>query len=78
VAGHKGQPDNVAEAGRKPRRRRLKGARGRGRLTLDHTITILDRLDEEVEVNVSFRPRKYSANLLWQLRFSDHWAIQSR
>lgn len=30
VAGHKGQPNKVAKAGRKPRRRRLKGARGRG------------------------------------------------
>ena len=30
VAGHKGQPEKVARAGRKPRRRRLKGARGRG------------------------------------------------
>jgi transposase-like protein len=30
VAGHKGQPEKVAEAGRPPRRRRLKGARGRG------------------------------------------------
>lgn len=30
VAGHKGQPEKVVEAGRKPRRRRLKGARGRG------------------------------------------------
>lgn len=30
VAGHKGQPEKVAGAGRKPRRRRLKGARGRG------------------------------------------------
>jgi hypothetical protein len=30
IAGHKGQPEKVAEAGRKPRRRRLKGARGRG------------------------------------------------
>jgi hypothetical protein len=30
VAGHKGQPEQVAEAGRPPRRRRLKGARGRG------------------------------------------------
>lgn len=32
VAGHKGQPDKVAQANRKPRRRRLKGARGRGTL----------------------------------------------
>jgi transposase-like protein len=30
VAGHKGQPDKVAKAQRRPRRRRLKGARGRG------------------------------------------------
>lgn len=30
VAGHKGQPEKVTEAGRPPRRRRLKGARGRG------------------------------------------------
>ena len=30
VAGHKGQPERVAAAGRPPRRRRLKGARGRG------------------------------------------------
>jgi transposase-like protein len=30
VAGHKGQPGKVAGAGRPPRRRRLKGARGRG------------------------------------------------
>ena len=30
MAGHKGQPEKVAEAGRKPRCRGLKGARGRG------------------------------------------------
>ena len=30
VAGHKGQHHNVVKAGRKPRRRRLKGKRGRG------------------------------------------------
>ena len=32
VAGHKGRPDIVAQAGRKGRRRRLKGKRGRGTL----------------------------------------------
>ncbi len=32
VAGHKGQPENVAKAGREPRKRRLKGVRGRGTL----------------------------------------------
>ena len=30
VAGHKGQPDRVRASGRRGRRRRLKGARGRG------------------------------------------------
>jgi transposase-like protein len=30
VAGHKGQPDKVREQNRPPRRRRLKGKRGRG------------------------------------------------
>jgi hypothetical protein len=30
VAGHKGQPDKVARQQRQGRRRRLKGARGRG------------------------------------------------
>ncbi len=30
VAGHKGQPEKVAAAGRLPRKRRLKGRRGRG------------------------------------------------
>lgn len=35
VAGHKGQSANVAKAGRKPRRRRLKGRRGRGTLEND-------------------------------------------
>lgn len=32
VSGHKGFPDKVKEAGRVPRRRRLKGSRGRGTL----------------------------------------------
>lgn len=35
VAGHKGNPDAVEQAGRRPRRRRLKGARGRGTLAGD-------------------------------------------
>ena len=35
VAGHKGYPAKVAQAGRKPRRRRLKGQRGRGTLVGD-------------------------------------------
>lgn len=35
VCGHKGQPQKVIQAGRPPRRRRLKGARGRGTLATD-------------------------------------------
>jgi transposase-like protein len=35
VAGHKGQPRKVRQAGRKPRRRRLKGRRGRGTLAAE-------------------------------------------
>lgn len=35
VAGHKGQPSAVAAAGRAPRCRRLKGARGRGTAATD-------------------------------------------
>lgn len=35
VAGHKGQPAEVEAAGRPPRRRRLKGARGRGTAAKD-------------------------------------------
>ena len=33
VCGHKGQSEKVKKAGRLPRKRRLKGARGRGTLT---------------------------------------------
>ena len=35
VAGHKGQPDQVHQAGRPPRRRRLKAKRGRGTAETD-------------------------------------------
>lgn len=34
------------------------------RFTLDRMITILGKLDEEVEVNVTFRPRKHHAETL--------------
>jgi len=32
------------------------------RFTLDRMITILGKLDDEVEVNVTFRPRQHSAD----------------
>jgi len=45
VAGHKGHPDKVAESGREPRCRRLKGAPGRGTLEKDKppVIGIVER-----------------------------------
>jgi len=50
VAGHKGQPDKVAEAGRPPRRRRLKGARGRGTKATEKppVFGMIQRSDEVV------------------------------
>lgn len=33
------------------------------RFTLDRMITILGKLDEDVEVNVTFRPRQHSADM---------------
>ena len=50
VAGHKGQPDKVQAAGRPGRRRRLKGARGRGTAETDKppVLGILQRTGEVV------------------------------
>ncbi len=54
VAGHKGQPENVAKAGREPRKRRLKGARGRGTLKKEKPpILGLVQRDGQVILNVS-------------------------
>jgi predicted XRE-type DNA-binding protein len=37
------------------------------RFTLDRMIAILGKLDEDVEVNVTFRPRQHSAEILHPL-----------
>lgn len=55
VAGHKGQPAKVAKAGRKPRRRRLKGKRGRGTLEGDKP-PILGLLQRDGDVAIFMLP----------------------
>ena len=55
VAGHKGQPAEVAQAGRKGRRRRLKGKRGRGTLAEDKP-PILGLLQRNGEVVIRMLP----------------------
>ena len=55
VAGHKGQPAKVVKAGRKPRRRRLKGKRGRGTLDGDKP-PILGLLQRNGEVAILMLP----------------------
>lgn len=55
VAGHKGQPAEVAKAGRQGRRRRLKGKRGRGTLAEDKP-PILGLLQRNGEVVIRMLP----------------------
>jgi len=55
VAGHKGLPAEVAKAGRKGRRRRLKGKRGRGTLDGDKP-PVLGLLQRDGEVVLQMLP----------------------
>jgi len=55
VAGHKGLPAEVAKAGRKGRRRRLKGKRGRGTLAGDKP-PVLGLLQRDGEVVIRMLP----------------------
>ena len=55
VAGHKGLPAEVAKAGRKGRRRRLKGKRGRGTLAGDKP-PLLGLLQRDGEVFIRMLP----------------------
>ena len=55
VAGHKGLPAEVAKAGRKGRRRRLKGKRGRGTLAGEKP-PVLGLLQRNGEVVISMLP----------------------
>jgi transposase len=55
VAGHKGQPAKVAQAGREGRRRRLRGKRGRGTLEGDKP-PVLGLLQRNGEVYIQMLP----------------------
>lgn len=55
VAGHKGQPDLVAAAGRAPRCRRLRGRRGRGTQATDKP-PVLGMLQRDGEVRLQMLP----------------------
>lgn len=55
VAGHKGLPAEVKKAGRKPRRRRLKGKRGRGTLAGDKP-PVLGLLQRDGEIVIRMLP----------------------
>jgi len=55
VAGHKGLPAEVAKAGRKARRRRLKGKRGRGTLAADKP-PVLGLLQRDGEIVIRMLP----------------------
>jgi transposase-like protein len=55
VAGHKEQPSKVVKAGRKPRRRRLKGKRGRGTLAGDKP-PVLGLIQRDGEVVIQMLP----------------------
>ena len=55
VAGHKGQPAKVEKAGRTPRKRRLKGKRGRGTLAGDKP-PILGLLQRDGDVFIKMLP----------------------
>jgi transposase-like protein len=55
VAGHKGQPKKLARSGRPPRRRRLKGAPGRGTLAKDKP-PVLGLIQRDGEVVLRMLP----------------------
>ena len=86
VAGHKGQPEKVREAGREPRCRRLKGARGRGTLATEKP-PIFGMIQRSGEVRiwmlenvqqVTIKPLILSSIATGTLIFTDEYNIYSR
>jgi transposase-like protein len=86
VAGHKGQPEKVREAGRKPRCRRLKGARGRGTLATEKP-PIFGMIQRSGEVRiwmlenvqqVTIKPLILSSISAGTLIFTDEYNIYNR
>ena len=55
VAGHKGQPEKVKKAGRKPRKRKLKGKKGRG-TSKDEKNPVLGIVQRKGEVRLMVLP----------------------
>lgn len=62
VAGHKGQPEIVRKLGRKGRRRRLKGARGRGTLAKEKP-PILGLFQRNGDVAIQLLPNVQQATI---------------
>ena len=62
VAGHKGQPELVQQAGRPSRRRRLKGHRGRGTLASEKP-PILGILQRDGDVIIRMLPNVQQATI---------------
>jgi transposase-like protein len=62
VAGHKGHPEVVRRLGRKGRRRRLKGARGRGTLAGEKP-PVLGLIQRDGEVRIRMLPNVQQATI---------------
>jgi transposase-like protein len=62
VAGHKGHPEVVRRLGRKGRRRRLKGARGRGTLAGEKP-PVLGLIQRDGEVCIRMLPNVQQATI---------------
>jgi len=86
VAGHKGRPDKVKEKKRKPRRRRLKGKRGRGTLA-DEKVPILGMIQRGGEVVIKMLPNVKTVTIepiiknvvkIGTLIFTDEYSIYNR
>jgi transposase-like protein len=86
VAGHKGQPAQVLQAGRPPRRRRLKGKRGRGTLAgekppvlglLQRTGDIVIQMLPNVR-QVTIQPVITQTVAAGSLLYTDEYAIYAR
>ena len=86
VAGHKGRPGEVLKAGRKGRRRRLKGSPGRGTLAtekppvfgmIQRSGEVVIRMMENVQ-QTSIQPILQSTIAPGTLVYTDEYAIYNR
>lgn len=86
TAGHKGQHAKVVEAGREPRRRKLKGSRGRGTLATERP-PVFGMIQRSGEVRIwmlenvqqaTIKPIILSSIAAGTLVFTDEYNIYSR